>query len=119
MSGQKVWVVASTEFGTVVRTKGFIIGLLLMPILVGVSIGVQVLMKRTDTRPRNFAVVDRSGWLYEPIEAAAKGRNEAMTKAGKAQPAFVPSAVPAIRMLPRLGARNARHRRMTKARKTK
>lgn len=95
MSWQKVWVVASTEFGTVVRTKGFLIGLLLMPVLVGVSIGVQVLMKRTDTRPRNFAVVDRSGWLREPIEQGARIRTEMLAKAGRKVPEFHPVDAPA------------------------
>jgi ABC-2 type transport system permease protein len=95
MSWRKVWVVASTEFGTAVRTKAFIVGLLLMPLLVAVSIGLQFLMKRVDTSPRNFAVIDRSGWLYPVIESAARERDEAAARAGWKQPPFQPSAVAA------------------------
>ena len=73
----KIWVVASTEFGSSIRTKSFIIGLLLLPIIMGLSIGLQLFVaKRVDTRPRTFAVVDRTGALYPAIEQAAKAYNE-------------------------------------------
>jgi ABC-2 type transport system permease protein len=73
----KIWVVSSTEFGTSVRTKAFLIGLLFMPIIVGLSIGLQLFMARqVDTKTRRFAVVDRTGKLYPAIERAAKVYNE-------------------------------------------
>jgi ABC-type Na+ efflux pump permease subunit len=95
MSTRKVWVVASTEFGTAIRTKAFLIGLLLMPILIGASIGLQMLAKRTDTHPRPFAVIDRAGWLYPAIEAAAKARNDELTNRKNQSPLFLPSRVEA------------------------
>ena len=39
---RKIWVVATTEFGSAIRTKSFIIGLLLLPIIMGASILIQV-----------------------------------------------------------------------------
>lgn len=74
---RKVWVVASTEFGSSIRTKSFVIGLLLVPIIMGLSIGLQLFVaKRVDTRTRTFAVIDRTGALYPAIERAAKVYNE-------------------------------------------
>ncbi len=79
---KKIWVVAATEFGSSVRTKSFIVGLLLAPILMGLSIGLQLLVaKRVDTRTRTFAVVDRTGALYPPIEKAAEAYNEQVVDA--------------------------------------
>jgi len=74
---RKIWVVASTEFGSAIRTKAFLIGVLVAPILMGLSIGLQVLVaSRVDTRTRTFAVVDRTGALYPAIERAARAYNE-------------------------------------------
>lgn len=73
---RKIWVVASTEFGTAIRTKAFLISLLMLPILYGLSIGLQVVVnKRVDSRARTFAVVDRTGVLYSTIERAAEAYN--------------------------------------------
>ena len=74
---RKIWVVAATEFGTSVRTKAFIVGLLLLPILVGSSILLQMfVMRRVDTRTRTVAVVDRTEELYPAIEQAAQAYND-------------------------------------------
>ncbi len=74
---RKIWVVATTEFGSSVRTKAFIAGLLLLPVLVGSSILLQLfVMKRVDTRTRTVAVVDRTGVLYPAIEKAARAYND-------------------------------------------
>jgi ABC-type Na+ efflux pump permease subunit len=75
---RKIWVVATTEFGSAIRTKAFIFTLLMFPILYGLSIGMQLLVaKRVDTRTRTFAVVDRTGVLYPAIERAAEAYNKA------------------------------------------
>ena len=80
---RKSLVVAQTEISSAVRTKAFIIGVLLMPILmVGVSLSGHFLEKRVDTTPKRFAVVDRSGTLYETLAKKAAER--------KVDPAFVP-----------------------------
>jgi ABC-type Na+ efflux pump permease subunit len=81
----KIWVVASTEFGSLIRTKAFIIGLLVVPIITGLSIGLQMFVaKRVDSRTRTFAVVDRTGVLYPAIERAAGAYNRrAVDAAGR------------------------------------
>jgi ABC-2 type transport system permease protein len=71
---RKIWVIASTEFGSAVRTKSFLISLLMLPILYGLAFGLQLLVvRRVDTRTRTFAVVDRTGVLYPAIERADAG----------------------------------------------
>lgn len=91
---RKIWVVASTEFGTSIRTKAFLITLLMFPILYGLSIGLQVLVtRRVDTRTRTFAVVDRTGVVYPAIERAAEGYNRTTedAKGQKVAPRLEPS----------------------------
>jgi ABC-2 type transport system permease protein len=74
---KKIWVVASTEFGTAIRTKAFLIGILVVPVIMGLSIGLQLFVaKRVDNRTRTFAIVDRTGVLYPAIERAARAYNE-------------------------------------------
>lgn len=68
----KILIVAQSEFATLVRTKAFIISIVLMPVIIGASI---VLMKATedaeDLKERRFAYVDHSG-IVGPALAAAK-----------------------------------------------
>lgn len=96
MNPRKVWVVATTEFGSVVRTKAFLIGVLAAPIIMVASAGIgQLAAKMTDVRPRAFAVLDRTGRLDAAIEAAARARNDQVAPAGKkaSAPTFVPTKV--------------------------
>jgi ABC-2 type transport system permease protein len=73
---RKIWTVASTEFGSVVRTKAFLVSLLLVPAIIGGAMVLQIiLVRRTDTRPRSVAIVDRTGQLYSSIERAAQEYN--------------------------------------------
>ena len=72
----KVWTVASVELSLLVRTRAFVITVLLMPIIMIGSIGIQRLVsKQVDTTPRKFAVIDSTGKLYAGIEKRAKQRN--------------------------------------------
>ncbi len=93
---RKVWCVAATEYQTAVRSKAFIMGLLALPLMIGLSIGLQALAKRqTDLNDRRFVVVDRTGVLYPRIEARAQQRNEFLKQMGtngSPRPAFVPEA---------------------------
>src|SRR5205807_1985584 len=58
---RKMWVIAAREYNAAVRTKAFIIGLLLMPLLMGGSIIMQTLFKDVrDLKPKEFAVIDRT-----------------------------------------------------------
>jgi ABC-2 type transport system permease protein len=76
---RKILIVARREFLAAVKTKAFIIGLLIMPVLMGGSIVVQLLLKDVhDTKPRTYAVLDRTPGanLLPVIEKAVKEYNE-------------------------------------------
>lgn len=91
----RIFTVAQMEFLTLVRTKAFIIGILMMPVLIGLSIAFQVYAARhTDTERRGFAVLDHTGQLYDTIASAAAAFN-AESGEGEAQtgPHFVPERV--------------------------
>lgn len=72
----KVWTIAWTEFNNAVRTKAFILGILMLPIIYGLAFVLQVYASKADTRPRPFAVIDRSGAFYESIARAAEQHNK-------------------------------------------
>jgi ABC-2 type transport system permease protein len=76
---RKVLVIAVREYNAAVRTKAFLVSLVLLPVLMLGSFGVQVLLRdRVDTRPKRFAVIDRTPgeWVVGPLQAAATARNE-------------------------------------------
>ena len=55
---RKMYVVAAREYAAAVKSKAFIIGLLIMPVMMGGSVLVQVLVKDVrDTKEKNFAVI--------------------------------------------------------------
>lgn len=88
----KILTVAASEFSTLIRSKAFIITLILMPVIMGASI----LLTRasedaTDTKVRRFAYVDRSGIAGPTLEAAAKTRNA--TAVSQGVPRFEPVKV--------------------------
>jgi len=91
----KALIVAICEFTTLVRSKAFIVGLLMMPIFSGVAIGVQKFTKdATDVKDRRFAVVDRTGVLYAPLKAAADEWNAgARAAVPQTAPLYLPSEV--------------------------
>jgi ABC-type Na+ efflux pump permease subunit len=69
---RKIWVVAATEFGSAIRTKSFLIGILLMPVITGMSVLIQMFVtQRADTRTRTVAIVDGTGKLYPALDRAA------------------------------------------------
>ncbi len=73
---RKVIVVAVRDYQAAVRTKGFIVSLIAIPVLMGGSIAVQALTKdRVDLVDRKVAVVDQTGVLFEGLRAAAEARN--------------------------------------------
>ena len=74
---RKILVVAVREYSAAVKTKAFVITLVAMPVLMGGSIAVQVLLKdKVDTTDRTLAVVDLTGQLFEGVAMAAKKRNQ-------------------------------------------
>jgi ABC-type Na+ efflux pump permease subunit len=72
----KVLRIAKREYLAIVRTKGFVIGLVLAPVVLGGSaIAMALLEGHVDTRDRLLAVVDRSGVVAEALVAAAEARS--------------------------------------------
>jgi ABC-2 type transport system permease protein len=75
----KLLAIAGREYKAAVKTKAFVISLLLVPILWAVSIGVQVLLKKAEDRgTKTFAVVDRTAdkQVTAALRAALKEHNE-------------------------------------------
>jgi ABC-2 type transport system permease protein len=83
----KILKVARREYVATVRTKGFIIGLVLAPVLMSGSLIVMALFRdRTDTRDRRVAVVDRSGLVADALVRASGERNARDTVAAPGRP---------------------------------
>ena len=73
----RVLAVALREYKAAVHTKAFIVSLLLMPLLVAISIGVQIIAHRADVdKTKMYAIVDRTGQLMPAFEAAKVRHNE-------------------------------------------
>ena len=90
----KALIVAVSEFSTLVQSKAFLIGLLMMPVFMGIAFGVQKFSRNaTDIKDRSFVVVDRTGVLFAPLKAAADDWNRASVGAEgvQKQPRFLPS----------------------------
>ena len=87
----KVWRVAKTEYLNLVRSKAFLVSIILMPVFMGGAITVQTLLEnRVDLRDRRLAVVDGTGRLLAGLTdvpqtaeqvAAAAGAPEAVESA--------------------------------------
>jgi ABC-2 type transport system permease protein len=74
----KIRVIAAREYQAAVRTKAFLVSLVLMPVLMGGAAIVQMISKRLDdTGEKRFAIVDRTPepGLFAAIKAAAEKRN--------------------------------------------
>jgi ABC-2 type transport system permease protein len=70
---RKILIVAETEFATLVRTKAFIVGILLLPVMMALSVGLARATRRVaDDRDRTFAVVDYTGVIGGPLVAVAR-----------------------------------------------
>ncbi len=72
----KTLVIAKREYRAAVRTKGFLITLLLLPIFMGGGFIVMAITKdKVDTTDKRIAVVDQSGRLGENLKHRAEERN--------------------------------------------
>jgi ABC-2 type transport system permease protein len=89
----KTLIVALSEFTTLTKSKAFLIGILMMPVFMGIAFAVQKFTRNaTDIRDRHFVVVDRTGVLYGPLAAAAEEWNRAIAATGvQTQPRFLPA----------------------------
>ena len=87
----RVFLIARTEFLAIVRGKAFIIGVLMMPAIIGLSIAFQVFAeRRADVSDRRVAVIDRTGVLYDHLASAAAEHNRDSERDGvRTGPAFL------------------------------
>jgi ABC-2 type transport system permease protein len=89
--------IARREYKATVRTKGFIIGLVLAPVLMsGSLIALALLKDRVDTTDKKIAILDRSGVVAQALIEAAERRNEAEVydeSGQKAKPAYLLEAI--------------------------
>ena len=74
---RKISVIAAREYGAAVKTKAFIISLVLLPLMMGLGPIMERLTKKVgDVSEKRVAVIDRSGaGLYDVLERAAETRN--------------------------------------------
>lgn len=91
----RILTVATSEFMSLVRTKFFIIGILMMPVIVGASIAFQVFAaKHVDIEDHKVAIIDHTGALYAALAKAADKHNADMgSGADQKGPHFLPSEV--------------------------
>jgi len=72
----KVWVVTKREYSANVRTKAFLVSLILMPILMGGGVIAQKLLRgRVDVTDKTVVVIDGTGKLVHGLSMAADKRN--------------------------------------------
>jgi ABC-2 type transport system permease protein len=74
---RKILQVALRDYKAAVKTKGFIIGLVLAPIIFsGGAIGIVLLKDQVDTTDKRLAVLDHTGKIAIAIADAAEERND-------------------------------------------
>jgi ABC-2 type transport system permease protein len=90
---RKVWHIAANEFINTILSKGFLIAVVMTPVFVLGSIVIQTFLQtRVDTRERKIAIVDRSGKLFAPLQAAAENRRvKIFTDGRQTAPLFTPT----------------------------
>jgi ABC-2 type transport system permease protein len=72
----KILTLFKREYRAAVRTKSFIISLLLVPIMMGGGFAAMIIMEnKVDTDDKHFVVVDHSGELQEYLGNAVEKRN--------------------------------------------
>lgn len=91
----RIFTIAQSEFLTLVKTKAFIIGIVMMPVLMtGFFFFMSYAERQVDVERRPFAVIDGTGSLYDAVVAAAETHNAERVKDGaRTGPEFVPSRI--------------------------
>ncbi|MCD6566525.1 MAG: ABC transporter permease [Bacteroidales bacterium] len=73
----KAFIIAKREYAAAVRTKGFLISLILLPIFMGGGFAVFTLMKdKIDISDKRIAIIDHTGIFAEQLVTAAKNHNQ-------------------------------------------
>ncbi len=79
---KKILTIAAREYRAMVATRGFLISVIMMPILMLGSLFTMELMKQVSkTKDRHIAVIDHSGFLFDELSSAANNRNEMIDQA--------------------------------------
>jgi ABC-2 type transport system permease protein len=72
----KIWTLFKREYRAAVRTKSFIISLVLVPIMMGGGFAAMIIMENNkDTDDKHFVVLDHSGLMTGPLKDALEIRN--------------------------------------------
>ena len=81
---RKTIVVALRDYQAAVKTKAFLIGLLMMPLMFGGGILAQIVFRNNnDIRDKRVAVVDYTGQLFDRINQASNIRNQTLIYDGE------------------------------------
>ncbi len=73
----KILTLFKREYRAAVRTKSFLISLILVPIMMGGGfLAVIIMENKQETEDKNFAVIDHSGMMVESLKKALEIRNE-------------------------------------------
>ena len=73
----KILTLFKREYRAAVRTKSFLISLLMVPLLMGGGFLAVVLMeKKQDNEDKNFVVIDHSGLMTGPLKTSLDLRNQ-------------------------------------------
>jgi ABC-2 type transport system permease protein len=76
-SVDKIWLIAKRDYIASIRTKAFLFGLVVAPLLFGGSfLGVALMKGRPDVRERRIAILDRTGVSAQAVIHAAQLANE-------------------------------------------
>jgi len=90
----RVLVIAWNEIQSLVRTKFFLLGLLVLPMLGVLLFGFTRYAQNAMARePRRFAIVDETGVLYGPLARAADAHNHEKPAGGVPVTTFLPTQV--------------------------
>jgi ABC-2 type transport system permease protein len=102
----RILAVAETELGALVRSKAFLVSVLILPaVMLVMSFAQKQLAEHADTRPKTFAVVDAGGRSWEIIAKAAAEHNARLGQLERGhvvRVAFAPVRVAAGEPLERL-----------------
>jgi ABC-2 type transport system permease protein len=93
---RKVLVIAAREYKAAVKTKSFLVSILMLPLMMGGSVLVQLLQKdQVDLSTKQFVVVDRTAGekLAKVLETAATQRNAKATRDPKTNKQILPEFI--------------------------
>src|SRR5215831_2040567 len=81
---RKTIVVALRDYKSAVKSKAFLIGLLMMPLMFGGGILFQIVFRNNnDVRDKRVAVVDYTGQLFDSLDRATNFRNQKLIYEGE------------------------------------